>query len=61
MNNQVLTYGRVLVLLFLHVLFFQHAAFASGWWFVGLHLLAAAHAFAIFTAAIVGGRVWLQC
>ncbi len=39
MNNQVLTYGRVLVPLVLHVLFFQYAAFAAGWWFVGLHLL----------------------
>ncbi|MBO75238.1 MAG: hypothetical protein CMD33_08195 [Flavobacteriales bacterium] len=39
MNDQMLTYGRVLIPLVIHVLFFQHAAFAAGWWFVGLHLL----------------------
>lgn len=39
MNNQVLTYARVIIPLGLHVLFFQYAAFAAGWWFIGLHLL----------------------
>lgn len=39
MNIQLLTYARVLIPLVLHVLFFQYAAFASGWWFMGLHLL----------------------
>lgn len=39
MNTQLLTYGRVLLPLVLHVLFFQHAALAGGWWFLGFHLL----------------------
>ena len=39
MNNQVLTYARVIIPLGVHVLFFQEAAFAGGWWFIGLHLL----------------------
>tara|TARA_B100001057_G_scaffold416978_1_gene435347 strand:+ start:528 stop:1046 length:519 start_codon:yes stop_codon:yes gene_type:complete len=39
MNKRLLSYVRVLVPLMLHVLFFQYATFASGWWFFGLHLL----------------------
>lgn len=39
MNNRVLTYARVIIPLGLHVLFFQYATFAAGWWFIGLHLL----------------------
>jgi hypothetical protein len=39
MNSQLLTYGRVLLPLALHVLFFQYAALANGWWYVGFHLL----------------------
>lgn len=39
MNAPLLTYGRVLLPLLLHVLFFQHATFAAGWWFFGFHLL----------------------
>ena len=39
MNSQLLTYGRVLLPLLLHIFFFQHATFAGGWWFLGFHLL----------------------
>lgn len=39
MNTQLLTYGRVLLPLVIHVLFFQYAALANGWWYVGFHLL----------------------
>lgn len=39
MNSQLLTYGRILLPLAIHVLFFQYAALANGWWFLGFHLL----------------------